>query len=109
MKRVIAGYISDETIIRLVTFRIEKMVKNKKIKKNWSEDDVKVLVWVISKYCDKHYISNIEKDLLYEDWQNISQLIPGVSASNCMFKWLSMKKNNLSSFSWDSLESELLR
>lgn len=53
-RKVIGAYISDETIVRLVTSRIDKMVKNKKIKKNWSEDDVKVLVWVISKYCDRH-------------------------------------------------------
>lgn len=62
-KKIIGNYISDETIIRLVNSRIDKMVKNKKIKKNWSEDDVKVLVWVISKYCDRSGVTNIEKEL----------------------------------------------
>ena len=60
-KKVVSSYISDETIIRLVSGRIDKMVKNKKLKKNWSEEDVKILVWVISKYCDKHHIDNADK------------------------------------------------
>jgi len=28
------------------------MIKNKRIKKNWSEEDVEILVWIVSKYCD---------------------------------------------------------
>jgi hypothetical protein len=28
------------------------MIKNKRIKKNWSEEDVKILIWIISKYAD---------------------------------------------------------
>jgi len=35
------------------------MMKNKKLKKNWSEEDVKVLVWIVSKYADKHAIVNL--------------------------------------------------
>jgi hypothetical protein len=30
------------------------MIKNKRIKKNWSEEDVLILIWVISKYADSH-------------------------------------------------------
>lgn len=29
-----------------------RMLKTKKIKRNWGEDDVKILVWIISKYAD---------------------------------------------------------
>lgn len=53
-RRVIASYISDETIVRMVGGRIDKMLKNRKIKKNWSEEDLKILVWVVSKYADVH-------------------------------------------------------
>ena len=56
------------------------MAKNKRIKKNWSEDDIKILVWILSKYSELHSISNLEKDLTFEDWERISQLIPGVCA-----------------------------
>lgn len=37
----------------MIKNRIEKMLKNKKIKKNWSEEDVKILIWIVSKYADK--------------------------------------------------------
>ncbi len=36
-RKVIPNYISDETILRMASVRIEKMLKNKRIKKNWSE------------------------------------------------------------------------
>lgn len=101
-KRMIPAYISDESILRMVSLRIEKMLKNKRVKKNWSEEDIKILVWVVSKYADFHSYTNLEKDMSGEDWQRIAQLIPGVSKHSCMFKWLSLKKINLSSKNWAS-------
>lgn len=44
-----------------------------------------------------------------DDWERVAQLIPGVAGSNCMFKWLSIRKTNLSNCSWSAEESELLR
>jgi hypothetical protein len=41
-----------------------RMIKNKRIKKNWSEEDVKILIWVVSKYCDFKDIDYIEKELV---------------------------------------------
>lgn len=41
------------------------MIKNKRIKKNWSEEDIKILVWVISKYCQYHGIVNIKDGMVY--------------------------------------------
>ena len=102
-------YISDETILRLASGRIDKMVKNKRLKKNWSEEDIRILVWIVSKYCDQQGISNIEKELGEDDWERIAKLIPGVTGTNCMFKWLSIRKTNLSNCSWSTEESNLLR
>lgn len=101
-RKVIPNYISDETILRMASGRIEKMLKNKRIKKNWSEEDIKILVWVLSKYADLHSIADLEKDIQLEDWENIAQLIPGVTSHCCMFKWLSIKKINLSSKNWEN-------
>ena len=42
-----------------------RMIKNKRIKKNWSEEDVQILIWVISKYADKKGFEDIEKDLVF--------------------------------------------
>jgi hypothetical protein len=41
-----------------------RMIKNKRIKKNWSEEDIKILTWVVSKYADLKGFYNIEKDLV---------------------------------------------
>jgi len=38
-----------------------------------------------------------------------NQLIPGVNATNCMFKWLSIKKTNLSVKHWMDFEANMLR
>ncbi len=83
------------------------MIKNKRIKKNWSEEDVKILIWVVSKYSDFRNIDYIDKELVFifliqdsSDWDFIASLIPGVQGENCMFKWLSLKKNNLSDNNW---------
>lgn len=40
------------------------MIKNKRIKKNWSEEDVQILIWVISKYADQKRYADIEKDIV---------------------------------------------
>jgi hypothetical protein len=40
------------------------MIKNKRIKKNWSEEDVQILVWVTSKYADSKRYEDIEKELV---------------------------------------------
>ena len=37
------------------------MIKNRRVKKNWSEEDVQILIWVISKYSDMKAFHNIEK------------------------------------------------
>lgn len=91
------------------------MIKNKRIKKNWSEEDVQILIWVISKFADKQRYQDIEKELVlpplykdHSDWQVIASLIPGVTAESCMFKWLSLKKINLATNNWSEEESKLL-
>ena len=83
------------------------MIKNKRIKKNWSEEDLKILVWVISKYCQFHGISHVRdgmvSNFLFQteaDWNNVANVIPGVNGKTCMFKWLSLKKNNLADNGW---------
>jgi hypothetical protein len=32
------------------------MLKNKRLKRNWSQEDLKLLLWAISKYCQHHRI-----------------------------------------------------
>lgn len=91
------------------------MIKNKRIKRNWSEDDIMILIWIVSKYCDFKKVDQIEKQMVNilfmqdkPDWEYVGSLIPGVKGDHCMFKWLSLKKNNLSDNNWSEKESNLL-
>ena len=61
---------------------------------------MKILIWIVSKYSDYKTIHSIEKELDFSDWKYIASLIPGVQGEHCMFKWLSLKKNNLSDHNW---------
>jgi hypothetical protein len=58
---------------------IIRMIKNKRIKKNWSEEDVQILIWVVSKYADNKHFQDVEKDVDSQDWEMIASLIPGVT------------------------------
>ena len=35
------------------------MVKSKKVKKNWNDEDLKILVWTVGKYCEKNQIRDL--------------------------------------------------
>ena len=39
-------------------------MKNKKIKKNWSNEDLKVLVWIVGKYCEKNRIRDLNNGIV---------------------------------------------
>ena len=67
-KRLLPAYISDESVVRMVNSRITKMAKNRKVKKNWSEEDVKILVWAVSKYADSQNFTDLETDFTSKDW-----------------------------------------
>lgn len=40
------------------------MLKTKKLKRNWGEDDLKILVWVVSKYGEVKELQDLEKDIV---------------------------------------------
>ena len=40
------------------------MLKNKKVKKNWSNEDLKVLVWIVGKYCEKKRIKDLHNGIV---------------------------------------------
>jgi len=39
-------------------------MKNKRIKRNWGDEDLYILIWIISKYCDYKNLENLEKDIV---------------------------------------------
>lgn len=91
-----------------------RMIKNRKIKKNWSLDDLRMLVWIISAYCNIHgrKYSDLVRILVIQgerDWQEISAMIPGADGETIMFKWLGLRKNNLAMQQWREHQKSLLK
>lgn len=42
-------------------------------------------------------------------WETAAGVIPGATAQECMFKWLSMKKTKLGNNKWSQTESKILQ
>lgn len=40
------------------------MQKTRRIKRNWGQEDLKILIWIISKYSDLHGYQDLEKDIV---------------------------------------------
>jgi hypothetical protein len=88
-----------------------RMTKNKKYKKNWSSSDIKILVWIVAKFCEKNKIKDSYGGIVTfhyikkkEDWETISSLIPGTTPEPCMFKWLGLKKSKVREEKWQKEE-----
>ena len=91
-----------------------RMRKNKRFKRNWNKQDLTILQWVMEHFNRKHnrrsdeYVHLVATQL-DSDWKYIASFVPGKNASQCMFKWLGLKKHNLSEYPWTEKEEALLR
>jgi hypothetical protein len=91
-----------------------RMKNNKRLKRNWNKEDLTILLWVMehhnyihSKHPDRYVLdASTQSDT---DWKLVAELVPGKTAMQCMFKWLSLKKYNLSEYPWTEKEEDLLR
>ena len=43
---------------------INRMNKTRKFKKSWGNSDLKMLVWIIGKYCEKNKIRDVERGIV---------------------------------------------
>ena len=84
------------------------MKKARKLKKNWSSNDMKVLIWVICKYSQQQEISITEVQAHDEFWKFVSSVIPGTTPESCLFKWLSERRYKITLHSWKTEEQKLL-
>ena len=91
-----------------------RMRNNKRLKRNWNKEDLTILLWVMEHFNRKHnrrsdeYVHLVATQL-DSDWKYIASFVPGKNASQCMFKWLGLKKHNLSEYPWTEKEETLLR
>lgn len=79
--------------------RLNKMLRNKKIKRNWNNEDISLLVWVVSKRMEIQALSHFS-EFTKEDWEFVSELISGSTWQKCKFRWLSLKKVKLVAHKW---------
>ncbi|CAD8181966.1 unnamed protein product [Paramecium pentaurelia] len=79
---------------------------NTKLKKNWSDEDKRILIWIIGKYMAYH--KRDFKQICEEDWQNISSMMLRRDSFQCKQKWLQMLKLPLQQAPWGQNEDEAL-
>ena len=84
------------------------MAKTHKLKRNWSVCDLKILIWLICKHCEKESLPVQEIHNINESWEFISSLIPGTTSDSCLFKWLSLKRHKITLHGWAEQEEQIL-
>jgi hypothetical protein len=89
-------------------FPYSRMKKSRKVKKNWSSNDMKVLIWIICKHSEKESINLSEIQSRDDFWRFISSVIPGTNPESCLFKWLNLRRYKITLHSWRENEEKLL-
>jgi hypothetical protein len=62
-------------------------------KKNWTDDEFKLLIWAVNKYCKGKKIATSK--LGKNDWIQIAGFIPGRNDSQCQYKFNQDKKSTI--------------
>ena len=89
--------------------RISSQSQSRKgyIKKNWSEEETRLLKWAVITYTKQKNITYLS--LTMNDWQNIARLVPGRNDNQCHYKWQSEYKQQPQKTPWTYEEDSLLR
>ena len=75
-------------------------------KKNWTDDEAKLLQWAILKYCKGKGITPQKLDK--NNWIEIAHFIPGRNDSQCQYKFNQDKKSTIQKCNWVKREDEEL-
>lgn len=84
------------------------MAKTRKLKRNWSICDLKILIWLICKHCEQTAVPVSDVHNHDDSWQLISSLIPGTCPESCLFKWLSLRRYKITLHGWSEQEEQIL-
>lgn len=87
---------------------LARMAKTRKLKRNWSICDLKILIWLICKHCEQTGVPINDIHNHDDSWQLISSLIPGTSPDSCLFKWLSLRRHKITLHGWSEQEEQIL-
>lgn len=75
-------------------------------KRNWNEDETKLLNWAISTYSTKRSIK--PQNFTSTDWQNVAKLVPGRNDAQCQYKWNQGHKSSITKTQWQKREDDEL-
>ncbi|CAD8171132.1 unnamed protein product [Paramecium octaurelia] len=78
-----------------------------KPKKNWTDEDKKVLIWLVGKWVTQN---KKEVELLSDsDWSTIANMMPRRDTFSCKQKWLQIFKLPLQQAPWTPAEDNILQ
>lgn len=100
-------HINDEQAAAIFSqLESEQSKKSYQAKKNWTEEESKLLLWAINRYCrgKKAQPQKLSKD----DWIQIAGFIPGRNDSQCQYKYNQDKKSSIQKSNWSKREDEEL-
>ncbi|CAK73981.1 unnamed protein product (macronuclear) [Paramecium tetraurelia] len=89
------------------TNKLNLQTQPNKPKKNWTDDDKKVLIWLVGKWVTIN--KRDLKQLNDIDWSSIASMMPRRDAFKCKQKWLQMLKLPLQQAPWTFAEDNLLQ
>jgi hypothetical protein len=75
-------------------------------KRNWNEDETKLLAWALNTYCTKRSLK--PHNFTSTDWQNVAKLVPGRNDAQCQYKWNQGHKSAITKTQWQKKEDEEL-
>ncbi|CDW76882.1 myb-like dna-binding domain containing protein [Stylonychia lemnae] len=75
-------------------------------KRNWSDDETKLLNWAIQTYSEKRGIQG--ENFTAADWQNVAKLVPGRNDAQCQYKWNQGHKSSITKTQWQKREDDEL-
>lgn len=92
------------TIEQFIPFYNSILIKYKttyashKIKHSWSQHDIIILLWIVNWLYQTSSVEPINFSKTH--WVEVASLIPFRSGEDCMYKWLSMRNNQLEESPW---------
>ncbi len=88
--------------------RAEMSSRNPSHKKNWTDQEGKLLEYAVLKYAraKQKRLSSLK----IHDWKEIADFVPGRTESQCLYKWnLTRRQTSFSKSSWTLAEDEILK
>lgn len=75
-------------------------------KRNWNEEETRLLNWAIHTYSLKRGIK--AKNFSALDWQSVAKLVPGRNDAQCQYKWNQSHKSSITKIQWQKREDDEL-